>query len=1811
MGDNNDIDEKNLNQNERDTKRKKAKVKGKVTGVVLKTIFLKVVIFLSKIAGILLIYASIYGLIEKVLGPIRTENMPKQTLEIFDKEKLEELVVVKGTEETGYYLGYCEDFDEKIVELSEKFVKEHNLLGTKEETVEKMLRAQIVTQYPNLGGKLTEEQLEERLAEQEEREENGEDEEETEEDEGSPNGTGLLWWPLPSNCPITSDFGPRPAPLPGASTNHGGVDIGCPEGTIVRATQAGTVIYAGYAGNAGNMVTIDHGGGYTSTYMHNSAFLVSSGQKVSKGQEITKSGNTGNSAGPHLHFQIEKNGVKVDPETFKYQNKATKGTKTFGSLTNLNGFIFIGDSITEGLQEASKLKDSITYRGVSSSAPAHWLKDQAVNGKATFSTLPVNSSSVKGISLMLGTNNVWQINEMKELIVKIHERYPDKTIYVNKILPFPTSAGQEAINKRVEFLTELEKYCKTLGYVTYIDPTANVELRSNDEHPTNKGYETLGKNIKEAILSASSGEGDSPSIGIEADNSYASKYDGFQGNIKIRRITPNKEFGAPTNTSSGVISPTEDECFSSDGLGKKEDIPENIKKQMEGVSMQNLSGTTYDDLSYLTIPYYNFEGKVKNGHMIVNKKLADEVLLIFQELYKIKYPIEKMEIIDNYTGSEHKTGDALDYASIEANNTSAFNDRMTITSSGVGTTPSLHAKGQAIDINPQINPYIRADGSVSHSNAKKYATNRDKKEGWTDVEKRACITKDSEVYKIFGKYGWEWLGEGMASGDSDTQHFSKKSTDNAKKINEALQKDKDNNNNSSNSNDDENNESDSDSQGNKLEKEIDKYIKDSATSGTWAVYAKDLSKNKVVVNINNKKMQSASVIKLFIMATTFNEIEKGNMTLDSVESDMRIMINQSNNEATNRLIDKLGFDKINQYIKSNGYSNTEINRKMLASTSSGDNYTSVKDAGSILEKIYKGTCVSKKASSKMLEYLKSQTLTQKIPAGVPSGVQTANKTGELSNVENDAAIVFKEGTPYILVVMSSGLSDTAAARNNIVKISSKVYEGIENGGESEGITTGDSSGANSSAISSRIYDLKFVPGSVFEQYVADNDRKALEVYTIDYDGKLITAKWSYDSDASPSFSIVKNSPINFRTVMQKYTTTYEYILDYWADIKEEEFINAFLDMILDSEFIIAIEDNVSTNAEEVVTQVDGVEISRETHVRESVSDTIELTYADAWFVKMNKETDFTSASLLGGGLTGDPGDCLGTFRTTKYCFSCNDDGSGNFGTTVTASGVPATVNHTIAVCPEYFSNPNSPLAKGKQVLIGGIVYTVEDNGGGCAYFGHNWIDIYVEAPCQNVYIPDYQKVYIPENVREFGEESETEEDNEEDDKERNVLISSFGNFTGNVNSNQSQSVTQNEYDGKIETVITTNMSFSCKYDTGSTENTQVKFKVKEFKKLFEENPEGLESIKPQWLIELIQENAAYMTDITKYLLNELMGKEIFDDINLDALLERFRNNSFTNVSGFVGDTIQEKIWWALLDEGYSKESAAGVLGNIEQESHFNTSAVEAGSKAGFGLCQWTGGRRTQIENYAAFKGKDLSDENMQIEFMLGEMTPGGGAEGYASDQFLSGYGYTRADWESATTPEDAAIAFCWTFERPGVPMMENRTTAARKYYEEFKDKERPAGGDVLALCEQVMNDMISRNVHYSVSESNLIWGNIEAASNSPYACCASYVSIVLYKAGILTEDQINAYNYHWTGQGGIPDMLAAAGWTQVSHDEIQPGDVINDVGVHVLFYAGGDLVWDQTSAVVSSGGKAPSGGPYAGWTSKYKGRANVQVWRAP
>jgi murein DD-endopeptidase MepM/ murein hydrolase activator NlpD len=115
---------------------------------------------------------------------------------------------------------------------------------------------------------------------------------------------------------VSSPFGPRPAPTAGASTNHQGVDLSAPQGTPIYASRTGIVTTATYGKSAGYYVSINHGDGFSSIYMHMTHFVVSAGQAVSAGQVIGYVGSTGVSTGPHLHFGISYNGVYVNPANY-------------------------------------------------------------------------------------------------------------------------------------------------------------------------------------------------------------------------------------------------------------------------------------------------------------------------------------------------------------------------------------------------------------------------------------------------------------------------------------------------------------------------------------------------------------------------------------------------------------------------------------------------------------------------------------------------------------------------------------------------------------------------------------------------------------------------------------------------------------------------------------------------------------------------------------------------------------------------------------------------------------------------------------------------------------------------------------------------------------------------------------------------------------------------------------------------------------------------------------------------------------------------------------------------------------------------------------------------------------------------------------------------------------------------------------------------------------------------------------------------------------------------------------------------------
>jgi murein DD-endopeptidase MepM/ murein hydrolase activator NlpD len=112
---------------------------------------------------------------------------------------------------------------------------------------------------------------------------------------------------------ITSHYGIRVHPVSGKQQRHTGLDIGVPEGTTVKAADAGTVVFAGAKGGYGNYVQIQHSNGIVTAYGHLSCIDVSVGQKLGRGQAIGRSGQTGHATGPHLHFEVKKHGLFVDP----------------------------------------------------------------------------------------------------------------------------------------------------------------------------------------------------------------------------------------------------------------------------------------------------------------------------------------------------------------------------------------------------------------------------------------------------------------------------------------------------------------------------------------------------------------------------------------------------------------------------------------------------------------------------------------------------------------------------------------------------------------------------------------------------------------------------------------------------------------------------------------------------------------------------------------------------------------------------------------------------------------------------------------------------------------------------------------------------------------------------------------------------------------------------------------------------------------------------------------------------------------------------------------------------------------------------------------------------------------------------------------------------------------------------------------------------------------------------------------------------------------------------------------------------------
>lgn len=252
--------------------------------------------------------------------------------------------------------------------------------------------------------------------------------------------------------------------------------------------------------------------------------------------------------------------------------------------------------------------------------------------------------------------------------------------------------------------------------------------------------------------------------------------------------------------------------------------------------------------------------------------------------------------------------------------------------------------------------------------------------------------------------------------------------------------------------------------------EIENIIGDETDEYSVYLWYPKSGENTDTLVINNKSRRSASMIKVFIMSYAMELASKGQLNLDnqivlkssdkvggagvicgwssgteiSIYDLLSYMITESDNTATNMMIDYLGMDNINSYIKKEGYNETVLGRKMMdfdAIAAGRENYSSVSDLGKFFQKLVRNQCVNSEYDTKMIDILLQQTDKEVFPTAL-GDVKIAHKTGELDNLYDDGGIIYSPRGEYVLVVMNDGVGRSSAVKK-MQKIASATYTSIE------------------------------------------------------------------------------------------------------------------------------------------------------------------------------------------------------------------------------------------------------------------------------------------------------------------------------------------------------------------------------------------------------------------------------------------------------------------------------------------------------------------------------------------------------------------------------------------------------------------------------------------------------------------------------------------------------------------------------------------------------------------------------------------------
>lgn len=1347
-------------------------------------------------------------------------------------------------------------------------------------------------------------------------------------------------------------------------------------------------------------------------------------------------------------------GIDVSDQQFENTSNAP-------NLDSLNNFLFIGDSITVGLQNSGQIKASgVKYAAVVSKDAGYWRS----NLDTIYNTAP---SNMQGICIMLGVNNLSDHISTEKLIQILHGKYPKVPIYVQKVLPVNDTleayklAGYNAHNDAINRYNEaIAEFCNSNSVVYncyfidtsegYVDSNGLLLQTSDGLHPNN--YEQLARNIENAIVNTNVDNNQEDANQEENTNEEEGQEEDNQNKNKDLEIY----IGTPEENAEQMLEDLNLEEKISQMIMAIASSADDLKQDVGGYTIlydsNNLAEDIENSQSSNSIPaIYSSDdegGEVQRvtdgekSQRYYGKKAEEDGLESAQEELISDYKERAQTILES--GINMNLAPVADLSSDNSymgQYERSFGPDFDITSSLLEKAVQVYEEKGLISCLKHFPGY--GNGQNTHEPQQYHLTaNKSRVNRYIDVFKKGIEAGAPAILRSHLYYD---------AIDSENPAILSKEV------------------------------------GNIIRNDLNfdgVVITDALNMQTITKYYTDVAELAVkCVEAGNDMLMTDKVdesIQAIKQAVNSGRIDEA--TID--ESVRRILTMKFEYGVMDTYNDK--GNNLNRPGDGNPFQGAITIKRVMPNKEIGE----LKELEGEVQ-LGNGTQQLQEIKEVYNEALalyndNGQLDTSKIANMSTDKLKEINeKFDELYEADKDTKIYYNDNNIVCKVKTYHNYikEELKERKDNGEKNIEVDFAPIEDNKEGEKLET---EATNSEGIKSRNINMRYVSPETFDGYVEANDTRALSVYTLDENKNLIIANWSYNS--STGVKIKEASPINYRSVTDKYTMPYEYLLFMYIAGEDVDFVSGLADMATGAEIIITIQDDVSTTkTDTVVTQQvqtnengnlyvgEPYQISSQTVITETDSSKAELTYADTWFVRLEKDT---------------------SYRNNDTAYTGKNTDSGENTTSTTASSGWYTIN------------------------------------------------------------------------------SQTDED---------------GNYS---------STSQN-----IETTTTTTTrTVSSKYDSGETAITGLDDKEDRFIALYNDCPVFQNTLVPSWLFDAMEANekTVNLIDLTKYLLYKATGDDkTFDVTEFD--FDEFKDNEFASVgSGIYGGTVEEKVWFAIIDlamemganEEQAKYAAAGVLGNFSGESGFKTNCVQGDYKkpdpeeynraytesvdtgqttrdqfvnhgpggGGYGLAQWTYySRKEGLYDYAKSINASIGDADMQIQYLIAEISMTGEAANYATPQLTARKGFTVENWINANSPEEAAEAFCWLFENPDEPHMENRKSEARRLYNEMYNKSKPADDDRIGSIELTGSDAtkmmemlceairIADDDSYTYSQANR-YGEFQYD-------CSSFVAR-LYKEFFDLDLPSTTYNYGNEGYIGSPSSV-----------ELQPGDILWR-SEHVTLYLG-------------------------------------------